>query len=152
METKKSIWTNHKIYAFILGIITGTIVYNLLGMDFSFLVTDRIIVTNFWDSFLYLIMIHLRFWIIIFILSFFKLKNKIVLLIIFVESFLIAGFITITVLAGNCILLYEIPMAVFKLVCAIFMFNEKKPVLYRGFSLIILILGTVLENIFFVKF
>lgn len=27
---------NYKIYAFIFGIITGTLVYNFLGIDFSF--------------------------------------------------------------------------------------------------------------------
>lgn len=148
----KNIWTNYKIYAFILGIITGTIVYNLLGMDFSFSMITGIAGTNFLDSFLYLSMINLRFWVIMLILSFFKIKNKIIVFIIFTQSFLLSGYITIAILNKSYILLYEIFIIIFKILCVIFMFNEKKPVLYRVLSLIILILGTGLENIFFVYF
>lgn len=32
----KLMWTNYKIYAFILGIVIGTIIYNALGIDFFF--------------------------------------------------------------------------------------------------------------------
>jgi hypothetical protein len=151
MKTK-SVWTNYKIYAFILGIITGTIVYNLLGIDFSFCSIEKITGLGFRDSLLYLLMINARFGILVLVLSFFRIKNKIIFFIIFIESFLMAGFITISILSGSPVLLYEIPMVVFKIICAIVMFQDKKRALCRILAFIILFVGTVLENIFFINF
>ena len=148
----KSIWTNYKIYAFLLGIITGAVVYNLPGMDFSFTKINRIKGIDFWDSFLYLVMINLRYWLCIFVLSFLKIKSKIILLVIYVESFLLSGFIVITIGGGSNVLLSEIPLILFKILCALLMFSEKRPVLYRIVSLSILLMGTILENIFLIKF
>lgn len=148
----KSIWTNYKIYAFLFGIITGAVVYNLLGIDFSFTKINRIKGIDFWECFLYLVMINLKFWLLIFVLSFLKIKDKIVLFIIYIESFLLSGFIVIAIGMGNYVLLSEILMTVFKLLSTLFMFRQKQPVLYRMISLVILIMGTLLENIFFVKF
>lgn len=142
---------NSKICSFILGIIVGTIVYNLLNVQYSFTNINRISGINYLDSFLYLLMINLRYLAVIFVLSFFKSKDRIILFIIFIESFLLAGNIVIMILTGSYVLLYEIPANIFKIICALFMFSKKNPIVYRIFSLIILIVATALENLFFIK-
>lgn len=147
----KDFWTNYKIYAFILGIVTGTIIYNALGIDFSFEMIEQIKVNSFKDSYLYLIMINSRFWIISFIISFFKIKNKIILLIVYVQSFILAGMISISISSGNFIFLHGSVSALVKIATAILLFDERRPIINRFLSLVFLMVGTALENIFFVK-
>lgn len=148
----KSIWTNYKIYAFILGIIIGTVVYNLLGMDFSFAKIHRIKGMDFLDSFLYLSMINLRFLIFVFIISFLKFKDKILAIIIFIESFLLSGFITIAIITKSTILLYETPITISKILCSLFMINENKQFFYKLVAVLILVVGIILGNIFLINF
>ena len=151
MKTK-TIWTNYKIYAFIIGIVTGTMVYNALGMDFSFSMMKRITVGDYWEAYCYLMMINLRFWILVFFISFFTVKDKIILLIIFIESFVAAGMISMSILSKNVLLLYGVPMAILKMLSAILMFDGKRPIINRALSIVILFIGTALENFFLLKF
>lgn len=146
----KNIWTNYKIYAFILGIITGTVVYNLLGVDFSFANILKVKGTKFINSFMYFGMINLKFWIVVLALSFLKLKDQILFIIIFIEAFLLSGFISISITIESMVLFYEVPIVIFKIVCALLLFNERKPIFYKFISALFLVAGTVLENIFFV--
>ena len=148
----KTIWTNYKIYAFIMGIVTGTMVYNALGMDFSFSMIHQIIVEDYWDTYYYLIMLNLRFWILVFCISFFTVKDKVILLIIFMESFVTAGMISMSIQSKNMLLLYGVPMAITKMLSAILMFDGKRPIINRVLSVVILIVGTALENFFLIKF
>lgn len=147
----KTVGTNIKIYAFILGIVTGTIIYNFLNIEYAFSNIKSIAGINFLDSFMFLLMKNLRFLIVAFILSLFKAKDKIVVFIIFGESFLLAGNIVVMILNSAYVLMYDIPIIAVKIICAMLMFNEKRPLLYRMFSVIILITATVLENLFFIK-
>lgn len=148
----KEIWTNYKIYAFILGIVTGTIVYNALSIDFSFEMINQIKVNNFKDSFLYLIMVNLRFWIVVFVISFFKFKSKIIFLIIYIQSFALAGMISVSISSGNFVLLHGGVIAIVKMITAILLFDDKRPIINKLISLVFLVVGTAVENIFFIKF
>lgn len=148
----KTIWTNYKIYAFIIGIVTGTMVYNALGMDFSFSMIHQISVEDYWNTYYYLIMMNLRFWILAFCISFFTVKDKVILLIIFIESFVVAGMISMSIQSKNMLLLYGVPMAIMKMLAAILMFDRKRPFINRVLSIVILIIGTALENFFLIKF
>ena len=70
---------NYKIYAFIFGIITGTLVYNFLGIDFSFDNVENIKFNNLFDGVIYVLLGDVKFLLGIFILSFFRIKDKIVI-------------------------------------------------------------------------
>ena len=143
----KAIWTNYKIYAFILGIILGTIIYNLLGIDFSFDNISKIQFQNEIDSFIYILLHNLKFWIAVFILSFFRFKDKIVLLIIFYYSFIIAGIITVSINSQTLLLLHGCVESIAKILGLILMCDDTKKTKGRILSFVILFIGTFLENI-----
>ncbi len=148
----RAIWTNYKIYAFILGIIAGTLVYNLMGMDFSFSMIHKIEINNFAKSYLYLLTNNIKFLVFIFVISFFKIKNKIVVFIVFNQAFILSGAITMSILSENIILLYSIPLIIAKMVSSIIMFHDSKPILNRGLSVAVIMIGVFIENIFLTKF
>lgn len=148
----KAIWTNYKIYAFILGIVMGTLVYNLVGIDFSFSMYKKIEITNIWKSYLYFLTINLKFYILIFVISFLEIKRKILPIIIFFQAFALAGIITTIILSGNSICMYAILVIFIKIAATIFMFEDSKPILNRLISSMIVIIGTMLENFFIIYF
>lgn len=148
----KAIWTNYKIYAFILGIVAGTLVYNLIGVDFSFSMYRKIDVTNVWRSFAYLFISNLKFFLIILIVSFFDIKRKILPIIIFYQAFTLSGIITTMILSESRICIYAIPAVFIKLASSMFMFEESKPILNRVISCAIIIFGTIVENFFIIYF
>lgn len=146
----KAIWTNYKIYAFFLGVILGTLIYNFLGIDFSFENVQRVELINYFDSYIYILSHNLRFWVLIFVLSFFRMKDKILLLIIFYYSFLIAGIITVSLNSHTTLLIHGSIIAMVKIFGAVFMFDDTKRVRGRIISFAMLIVGSFLE-IFFVQ-
>lgn len=143
----KVIWTNYKIYAFFLGIILGTIVYNLLGIDFSFDKINKIEFEYYIDGFLFILLQNLKIWMVIFVLSFFRIKDKIILVIIFYYSFLLAGIITVSINAQTTLLLYGCAGAIAKILGGILMCDDAKKAKGRIFSFLILIVGSLLENV-----
>lgn len=148
----KDIWTNYKIYAFILGIVLGTLVYNLLGVDFSFSMYKKIHINNFWNSYVYFLLNNLKFLIVIFVISFFEIKRKILPVIIFYQAFVLSGLITMMVLSGSRLCIYSMPAVIINIIAAIFMFNDSKPIINRTISVGIVVLGTLLENFFIIYF
>ena len=48
----KTLWTNYKIYGIIIGIVLGTIVYNMISIDFSFYNIESIRNTDFLDTYM----------------------------------------------------------------------------------------------------
>lgn len=148
----KALWTNYKIYAFILGIVAGTLVYNLIGIDFSFSMYKQIAINDFWKSFIYFFICNVRFLIVIFVISFFDIKRKILPLIIFYQAFVLAGLITIIISTKSGICFYAMPSTLIKIMAAIFMFDDSKPVINRIISSLIIITGTALENFFIIYF
>lgn len=148
----KAIWTNYKIYAFILGIVAGTLVYNVLGIDFSFSMYEKIRINNIWKSYMYFLTCNLKFFVIILAISFFDIKQKILLIIIFCQSFVLSGLITIMILSGSGICIYAIPSVFIKIAASIFMFDDSKPIINRLISTGIVLVGTMLENFFIIYF
>ena len=148
----KDILKNYKLYAFIMGIIIGTAVYNILGTGYSFSMFSQVKTYDFWNTYIYLFVINLRFWIFAFVISFFKFKNKILVLIIFVQAFVMSGMITMAILSKNMILLYGVPMTVMKIISSVLLFDERKPIVNKILSVVIFIIGTAIENIFIIKF
>lgn len=142
----KQLWTNYKIYAFILGVITGTIVYNYIGIDYSFAMISKVNANNFFNSLLYVFVINLKFTIFIFVLSFFKLKTKLMIPIIFYYAFLMSGFLVLTVSLKTTMLLSGAVISIFKMMSAIFMFDERKKVRNRFLSFLIMISGSFFQN------
>lgn len=148
----KDIWTNYKIYAFIFGIVFGTLVYNLLGVDFSYSMYDKIHINNFWNSYVYFLLNNLKFLIVIFVISFFEIKRKILPVIIFYQAFVLSGLITTMILSGSRLCIYSMPAVIINIIAAIFMFNDSKPIINRTISVGIVVLGTLLENFFIIYF
>lgn len=142
----KVIWTNYKIYAFFLGIILGTIIYNLLGIDFSFDKIYRIEFEYYIDGFLFILLQNFKFWIAFLILSFFKIKDKIMLVIIFYYSFLLAGIITVSINAQTTLLLHGCIASAAKILGVVLMCDDVKKARGRIFSFAILFVGSFLEN------
>lgn len=148
----KLMWTNYKIYAFILGIVIGTIIYNALGIDFSFSMIKKIRVNDFKSSFFYLMADNLRFWVVVFIISFLKIRNKAEGIIIFFQAFIMAGMISLSIISNNMILLYGVPASISKIFATVLMCDNKRPVLYRVLSLIIMLVSSMAENFFIINF
>ena len=139
---------NYKIYAFILGIITGTLVYNLLGVDFSFDNNVNIKFNNFFDGVIYVFLGNVKFWLGIFILSFFRIKDKIAPVIIFCFSFLFAGIITIFVNSHNMLLVATAIDTMSKIIGTVYMCDDNKKNVGRLISFLILIMSSLLQNFF----
>ena len=148
----KAIWTNYKIYAFIMGIVAGTIVYNLLCVDFSFSMYEKIQIHNFWKSYAFFLVKNLKFFIIALVISFFEIRYNALAVIIFYQSFVLAGLITTMILSGNYICIYALPAIFIKIASAIFLFDISKPVLNKIISIIIILFGTIFQNFFIIYF
>lgn len=142
----KSIWTNYKIYAFIIGLLMGTLVYNLIGIDFYYYAIDKIQTIKFGKMLVYLLVINLKFWLIIVGLSVFKYKKIILFLVIVIEGFFIAGYISISIIIKKIIYLYEIPNSVSKIFGANLMLKEKKNITDVILSMIIILFGSLLST------
>ena len=59
------LWTNYKIYAVIIGMLVGTLVYNIIGVDFSFALIDNIHSENFGESYIFFLLQNIKYFIII---------------------------------------------------------------------------------------
>lgn len=143
----KSIWTNYKIYAVIIGLLMGTLVYNLIGIDFYYCRTDNIHNIKFGKMIIYLIISGIKFWIIILGISFLKYKRIVLFLIILVDSFFIAGCISISIIIKNIIYLYEVPNYVSKMFCSILLFKENKKIKDIILSILAILSGSFISSL-----
>lgn len=143
--------TKTKIYAFILGIVCGTVVYNIFCMDFSIVPMSKLKFNNFLESFSYIFFINIKYWIIFCILSFFKYRKKIELFLLFILSFLISGITVIIITYRNFYLLSEIVFYFFCIFSILIMYKSKKSVLNYFVSIIIFALGLLIENFLLIK-
>ena len=139
---------NYKIYAFILGIITGTLLYNFLGIDFSFNNVENIKFNNLFDGIIYVFLGNVKFWLGIFILSFFRIKDKIVLVIVFCFAFLFAGIITVSVSSHTLLLVGAGIDAMAKIIGTVYMCDDNRKNIGRVISFLVLIISSLLQNFF----
>lgn len=142
----KTLWTNYKIYGVMIGIVLGTIVYNMISMDFSFSQIESIQNIDFWNTYVYLLMRMMRFYICILLISFLKIREKIYAVLLAVESFQLAGSIVILIRMHNMMHFSSVAEALLKIVLIYFFIKNQRPVLNKIFALVILFLGVLAEN------
>lgn len=148
----KTIWTNYKIYAFILGVVAGALVYNIISIDFSFYMYEKISINDIWESYIYFLLQNIKFLLIIFVISFFDIRQHVLVAIIFFQAFVLSGLITTIILSGSTICIYSIPSVLIKIASSIFMFNNSKPIINRLISVLIILVGALIENFFVIYF
>ena len=101
---------NFKIYTFLLGIIVGTIVFNVISVDFSFEDIYNIKINNFIENFIFVILYLIKYIIFYSILMIIKEKNVVAAFLLFAQGLYFSGLITIIV---YCI--YYIMSTIFKI-------------------------------------
>ena len=143
----KVLWTNYKIYGIIIGIVLGTIVYNMAAIDFTFSYVHNVKNIYFIDSYFYLLIVFLKFYVLILAASFFRIKEKIYTVLLGIESFKLAGSIVILIRMHNMLCISSVIEPVFKLTAVFFFMKNDKVVLNKIIAVIILLLGAVIENI-----
>lgn len=142
----KALWTNYKIYGVMIGIVLGTIVYNMISMDFSFSQIESIQNIDFWNTYVYLLMRMMRFYICILLISFLKIREKIYAVLLAMESFQLAGSIVILIRMHNMMHFSSVTEALLKIVLIYFFIKNQRLVLNKIFALVILFLGVLVEN------
>ena len=131
----KVLWTNYKIYGIIMGIVLGTIVYNMASIDFTFSYIHSVKNIDFIDSYLYLLM------------DFFKVKEKVYTILMGIESFKLAGSIVVFIRMHNMLCAGNFIEPVFKIAAILLFMKNDKVVLNKIIAIIILLLGAMFENI-----
>ena len=134
---------NFKIYTFLLGIIVGTIVFNVISVDFSFEDIYNIKINDFIENFIFVILYLMKYSILMII----KEKNVVVAFLLFAQGLYFSGLITIIVYTQNYICICGIIILITKIAIILTLFNEmqlRKKVLYVFVTVII---GGFLENI-----
>lgn len=63
-----------------------------------------------------------------------------------------AGMISLSIISNNMILLYGVPASISKIFATVLMCDNKRPVLYRVLSLIIMLVSSMAENFFIINF
>lgn len=143
----KVLWTNYKIYGIIIGIVLGTLVYNMISLDFSFSCNQNIKIVDFTDSLIYILMNFLRFYVFVFIISFFRIKEKVYAVLLGLESFKLAGNIVILIKLHNILYISSAIEPVFKIAVLLFFIKNEKVIFHKLLALLILFAGAFAENI-----
>lgn len=143
----KVLWTNYKIYGIIIGIVLGTLVYNMISLDFSFSCNQNIKIVDFVDSLIYILMSFLRFYVFVFIISFFRIKEKVYAVLLGVESFKLAGNIVILIKLHNILYISSAIEPIFKIAVLLFFMKNEKVIFHKLLALLILFAGALVENI-----
>lgn len=143
----KALWTNYKIYGIIIGIVLGTLVYNMISLDFSFSCNQNIKIVDFTDSLIYILMNFLRFYVFVFIISFFRIKEKVYAVLLGLESFKLAGNIVILIKLHNILYISSAIEPVFKIAVLLFFIKNEKVIFHKLLALFILLAGAFAENI-----
>lgn len=143
----KVLWTNYKIYGIIIGIVLGTLVYNMLSIDFSFSCNQNIKIVDFVDSLFYILINFIRFYVFILIISFFRIKEKVYAVLLGIESFKLAGNIVILIKLHNILYISSAIEPVFKIAVLLFFMKKEKVIFHKFLALFILLAGAFVENI-----
>lgn len=147
----KTLWTNYKIYGIIVGIVLGTVVYNMISIDFSFSYIDSIRNIDFLDTYMYQFIRFLRFYIFILVVSFFNMKEKVYTVFLGLEAFKFSGNIVVMVRLHNMLCFGTVIEELLKIIILYLFMKEERPVLNRIVAFIMLLLGVLAET-FFINF
>lgn len=142
----KALWTNYKIYGIIIGIVLGTIVYNIISIDFSYLEIDSVKTFDFIDSYIFLLINCLRFYILTLLVSLTKIRDKIYAILLGMESFKLSGAVVAFVKSHNIICFSGIIDSLLKIIILYIFLKNDKPLLNKIFAFIVMVLGTLAEN------
>lgn len=142
----KILWTNYKIYGIIIGIVLGAIVYNMISIDFSFSQIHSMKTINFFESYLYLLINFLKFYIFILLISFVKIKEKIYGILLGIESFKLSGSIVVFFRIHNMICFSSMIEPFIKIIIIYFFIKNERPVLNKFFAFVTMVLGILAEN------
>lgn len=147
----KALWTNYKIYGIIIGIALGVIVYNSISMDFSICQVESVKKIDWLEAYMFFLIMLLRFYICILLISFLKIKDKLYVVALGVEAFKISGIVVAIIKVHNMILGINLIDAALK-IFMIYLFQRKeKTLLNKMFALFVVLIGSLIE-IFLINF
>ena len=115
---------NLKIYTFLLGIIVGTIVFNVISVDFSFEDIYNIKINDFIGNFIFVILYLIKYIIFYSILMIIKEKNVVAAFLLFAQGLYFSGLITIIVYTQNYICICGIIILITKIAIILTLFSE----------------------------
>lgn len=142
----KTLWTNYKIYGIIIGIVLGAIIYNMISIDFTFSQIYSIKTIDFFESYIFLLINFLKFFIFILLVSFIRIKEKIYAVLLGIESFKLSGSIVIFIRLHNMMCFSSMIEPFIKIIMVYFFMKNEKQVLNKFLAFGIMILGILAEN------
>lgn len=138
-----------KIYIYVIGVVIGSILYNYIDMDFS-LYANKIVVIDFVTFFVFQIIEGIKFFLLVYFISFFD-KRKIFLIIAdFIFSLMIGGTITTFIKYGNSHIFASAIEYIFRILICEIVYKENRNIKKLLISLITIIVSALIQN-FFIK-
>ena len=140
------LWTNYKIYAVIIGMLVGTLVYNIIGVDFSFALIDNIHSENFGESYIFFLLQNIKYFIIIMLLSLLKQNKKVLFVILCIH--IASGAITLCIVLKKTFLITGAVGGIVKGIVADIYLDGQAGIKRILFLLMSIFIGTLIENFF----
>ena len=142
------LWTNYKIYAVIIGMLVGTLVYNIIGVDFSFALIDNIHSENFGESYIFFLLQNIKYFIIIMLLSLLKQNKKVLFVILCIQAYIASGAITLCIVLKKTFLITGAVGGLVKGIVADIYLDGQAGIKRILFLLMSIFIGTLIENFF----
>ena len=142
------LWTNYKIYAVIIGMLVGTLVYNIIGVDFSFALIDNIHSENFGESYIFFLLQNIKYFIIIMLLSLLKQNKKVLFVILCIQAYIAPGAITLCIVLKKTFLITGAVGGIVKGIVADIYLDGQAGIKRILFLLMSIFIGTLIENFF----
>ena len=109
---------------------------------------ENIKFNNLFDGIIYVLLGDVKFLLGIFILSFFRIKDKIVPVFVFYFAFVLAGIITVSVSSHTLLLVGAGIDTMAKIIGTVYMCDGNRKNVGRGISFLIFIISSLLQNFF----
>lgn len=136
-----------KIYAFLFGIIVGTILFNMTGVDFSFSDINKFQIIRFGKSYIFITLYLLKFLIFNYLLSFLSIKEKIYWIMSVVLGIEFSGIITMAVQSRKLFVIYGVVIVIIKALLVFTIFESEHSIKNITETIIFAIVGSLLTNI-----
>lgn len=138
-----------KIYAFLFGIIVGTILFNMIGVDFSFSQINKFHIISFGKTYIFILYYLLKYFIVYYLLSLLSTKDKIFLMLLAALGLKFSGTIIMTVQTGKFFVIYSIAIIVIKIVLLFKIFEKERTIKNMTEGIMLIIAGSFLTDILF---
>ncbi|MFQ9115790.1 hypothetical protein [uncultured Eubacterium sp.] len=142
------LWTNYKIYAVIFGMLVGTLVYNIVGVDFSFALIDNIHSENFGESYIFFLLQNIKYFIIVMLLSLLRQNKKVLFVILGIQAYIASGAITLCIVLKKTFLITGAVGGIVKGIVADIYLDGQAGIKRILFLLMSIFIGTLIENFF----